>query len=112
MPRDSRVYLEDILTAASWIRSYVAGFTREQFGNDRKTLDAVVRNLEVIGEAVKALPTDVRDRAPDVEWQKIAGLRDVPIHAYFGIDLDIVWQVVTDRIPELERRVRDLLGEG
>jgi uncharacterized protein with HEPN domain len=112
MPWDSRVYLEDILTASSWIRSYVAGFTREQFGTDRKTVDAVVRNLEVIGEAVKALPTDVRDQAPDVEWQKIAGFRDVLIHAYFGIDLDIVWQVVTDRIPELERRVRDLLGEG
>jgi uncharacterized protein with HEPN domain len=53
MPRDSRIYLEDILTAASWIRSYVAGLTREQFGSDRKTVDAVVRNLEVIGEAVK-----------------------------------------------------------
>jgi uncharacterized protein with HEPN domain len=88
MPRDSKVYLEDILTAASWISSYVAGFTREQFGSDRKTVDAVVRNLEVIGEAVKALPPDVRDRAPDVEWQKIAGLRDVLIHAYSGIDLD------------------------
>ena len=111
MPRDSKVYLEDILTAAGYIRSYVAGLTRESLNEDRKTVDAVVRNLEIIGEAAKQLPADVRGRAPDVEWQKIAGLRDILIHAYASVDLDIVWDIVTNKLPELEQPVEALLAE-
>jgi uncharacterized protein with HEPN domain len=68
-----------------------------------------VRNLEVIGEAVKQLRADVRSAHPDVEWQKIAGLRDILIHAYFGIDLDIVWDVVSNKLPALETRIRSIL---
>ncbi len=109
MPRDTDVYLEDILTAAARITSYVEGYTRESFGSDTRTVDAVVRNLEIIGEAVKQVPASVRERAPDVEWAKIAGLRDVLIHAYFGIDLDIVWDVVTNKVPDLTRKVKVLL---
>ena len=112
MPRDSSVYLEDILTASERIASYVEGYTRERFGGDPKTVDAVVRNLEIIGEAVKQVPTAERERAPDVEWTKIAGLRDVLIHAYFGVDLDIVWDVVTTKVPGLTRQVKALLGRG
>jgi uncharacterized protein with HEPN domain len=67
----------------------------------------VLRNLEVIGEAVKQLPAEVRAAHPDVEWQKIAGLRDILIHAYFGID--IVWDVVSNKLPELERRIREIV---
>lgn len=74
MPRDSRVYLEDILVAIARIQRYTRGLSREAFAGDERTLDAVVRNLEVIGEAVKQLPVDVRSQAPGVEWQKIAGL--------------------------------------
>jgi uncharacterized protein with HEPN domain len=111
MPRDSSVYLEDILTAAARIASYVEGHDRASFGNDPKTVDAVVRNLEIIGEAVKQIPAGVREQAPAVPWTKIAGLRDILIHAYFGIDLDIVWDVVTTRVPELARSVKPLLGQ-
>ena len=109
MPRDSRVYLEDVLTAIERIRVYVGGFSREVFGADAKTVDAVVRNLEIIGEAVKQLPAELRAQAPDVEWIKIAGLRDVLIHAYFAVNLDIVWDVICHKIPDLEQRVRELL---
>jgi len=111
MPRDSSVYLEDILTAAARIASYVQGYDRTSFGSDPKTVDAVVRNLEIIGEAVKQIPAGVREQAPDVPWPKIAGLRDILIHAYFGIDLDIVWDVVTNKVPALARSVKALLEQ-
>ena len=80
MPRDYRVYLDDILEAVSRIESYTADLTAAQFSKDPKTLDAVVRNLEIVGEAVKKLPDEVRVKCPSVEWKKIAGLRDILIH--------------------------------
>ncbi|MHC5056635.1 MAG: HepT-like ribonuclease domain-containing protein [Planctomycetota bacterium] len=111
MPRDYRVSLDDILEAAARVREYVHGMTLEDFASDRRTLDAIVRNLEVIGEAVKALPEDVRSKGPDVEWRRIAGLRDILIHQYFGIDIEIIWDVVTSKVPPLEEQVRRLLDE-
>lgn len=85
MPRDARLFLDDILDACRKIRRYTVELTLEQFRSDEKTLDAVVRNLEVIGEAAKKLPHQLRNRIIDVEWQRIAGLRDILIHDYFGI---------------------------
>ena len=76
---------------------------------DSKTLDAVVRNLEVIGEAVKMLPVEIRARQPDVDWQKIAGLRDILIHRYFGIDLEIIQDIVQNKLPLLQEQLRRLL---
>jgi uncharacterized protein with HEPN domain len=111
MPRDSSVYLEDILEAIARIRRYTRGLSQEAFAADEKTLDAVVRNLEVIDEAVKRLPTDVRSRESAVEWQKIAGLRDILIHQYFGIDVQILWDVVETKLPGLEAGVRSILGD-
>jgi uncharacterized protein with HEPN domain len=90
MPRDSRVYLEDILEATRKITVYTAGLSKAAFLEDEKTIDAVVRNLEVIGEAVKKLPEDLRAKHSAVEWKKIAGLRDILIHEYFGLDAEIV----------------------
>lgn len=112
MPRDSRVYLEDIVTAAERISAYVAGHTRESFAADAKTIDAVVRNLEIVGEAVKQVPAEIRQQAPDIEWLKIAGLRDILIHAYFNVDLEIVWDVVTNKLPGFAQKVKVLLGRN
>ena len=111
MPRDSKVYLEDILEAIERILRYTRGLSRETFAADEMTLDAVVRNLEVIGEAVKRLPADVRAREPAVEWQKIAGLRDILIHQYFGIDVQILWDVVETKLPGLQAGVRSILRD-
>ena len=111
MPRDFRVYLEDILAAITKIRRYMTGFSKEAFASDDRTVDAVVRNLEVIGEAVKQLPPALRAREPGVDWQKIAGLRDILIHQYFGIDTDILWDVVQSKLPTLEGAVSRLLME-
>ena len=96
MPRDSRVYLEDILGAIARIRRYTTGLSKDAFAADDKTVDAVVRNLEVVGEAVKRVPADLRARHPEIEWQKIAGLRDILIHACFGVDVDILWDVISN----------------
>lgn len=111
MPRDSRVYLEDILGAITKIQRYTRDLSCTSFALDDKTIDAVVRNLEVIGEAVKQLPSDLRARHPGVEWQKIAGLRDILIHQYFGIDADIIWDIVESKLPGLGQAVHGMLGE-
>ena len=101
MPRGPRVYLEDILQAITDIGAFTRGLTREQFLSDLKTQHACIRDLEVIGEAAKHLPPDLRSRAPSIEWQKIAGLRDVLIHEYFGVDAFIVWDIIAAKLPGL-----------
>jgi uncharacterized protein with HEPN domain len=111
MPRDSRVYLEDILEATRKITTYTGSFSKATFLEDEKTIDAVVRNLEVIGEAVKKLPEDLRVQHSAVEWKKIAGLRDILIHEYFGLDSEIVWDIVQNKVPALDREVRMMLNE-
>jgi len=103
--REPLVYLEHIQDALSRIAEYTAG-GREEFFASRVQQDAVLRNLEVIGEAVKQIPEDVRAEAPEIPWRRIAGMRDVLIHQYFGVDLNVVWGVVDAELP----RLRDAVG--
>src|SRR3989304_9161226 len=103
MPRDYKVYLDDILEAPTKSRDYTKGLTLEGLKGDAKTLDAVVRNLEIIGEAAKKVPEEIRRGCPDVEWKRIAGLRDMLIHEYFGIDVNIGWGTSRTRLSPLER---------
>ena len=112
MPRDYRVSLQDILEAANWINEYVRGISFEQFRADRKTVNAVVRNLEIIGEAAKNIPEPLRAKSPQIPWPRIAGLRDLLIHAYFGVDLDIIWDVVQNKLPALKAQVSELIADA
>ena len=102
MSRDSNLYLEDILESCRKIERFTEQLSFDQFLEDEKTYDAVVRNLEIIGEAAKNVPEEVRLRYPDIEWRKIAGLRDVIAHEYFGIDDDILWDIMQNKIRSLQ----------
>ncbi|MEW6074245.1 MAG: DUF86 domain-containing protein [Planctomycetota bacterium] len=108
MPRDPLVYLQDILAAIERIQDYTQDVDLEGFRGDRRTSDAVLRNLEILGEAVKMVPESLRRRAPEIEWRKISGLRDLLAHAYFEVDLDIAWDVVRNKLPTLARAVKRL----
>jgi uncharacterized protein with HEPN domain len=111
MPRDYKVYLDDIIEAAEHIEKYTSGLSLEAFSKDRKTRDAVLYNLQVVGEAIKKVPEEVRSRHPDIEWKKIAGLRDILVHEYFGIDVDIVWDVVANKLPDLKLQIEKILAD-
>lgn len=110
-PRDWRLRLEDILDAAAQIEIYINGLTLEQFQADRKTVDAVVRNLEVIGEAAKNLIAVQADLPGDIPWTDIAGMRNLLIHEYFGVDAAIVWHTATGDVPALRSKLRPLLTD-
>ena len=107
--KDDRVYLTHIRDAITQIESYTTG-GEEVFSRERIVQDAVIRNLEIIGEAARHLSEDVRARNPEIPWMRVAGLRDVLIHEYFGIHLERVWRVVEHRLPELKQLVESLLA--
>ena len=90
--RPARVRLEDLKQAMARVRQYTAGLTYDHFINDEKTMDAVLRNLEVIGEAARNLPEQLRSKYPDVEWHRMIGLRNIISHEYFGVDTQIFFQ--------------------
>jgi uncharacterized protein with HEPN domain len=108
MQRDYRTYLRDILEPIRKIERYIANQSYADFAKDELVQDAVVRNLEVIGEAAKRIPDETKSKVPEVEWKKMAGLRDVLIHAYFAVDLEIVWDIVKHKIPDLKKTIMRL----
>ena len=109
MSRDWTFYVEDILDSASKVLGFTQGMTLESFRNNDLVFDAVVRNLEIIGEAAKHLPDEAKAAMPDIEWSKAAAFHDVIAHDYFGLNVGIVWDVVENKIPGIARSAAALL---
>ncbi len=99
--REIADYLNDINAAIEEVEEFTLGMTFEAFALDKKTVNAVIRSLEVLGEATKGIPATFRRKHPDIPWSKMVGMRDVLIHDYMGVDLKTVWKVAVERLPEL-----------
>jgi uncharacterized protein with HEPN domain len=102
MKRTFRDYVEDILTSFEETQEFTQGLDFDAFARDRRTVNAVVRSLEVMGEAAKRIPAEIRKRYPEIPWKRMTGMRDKLIHEYSGVDVEIVWVVVKTELPLLK----------
>lgn len=111
MKKDPRIFLKHISECIEVIEKYTKGISRDEFLEDIQAQDAIVRRLEIIGEATKNLPMAFRNKYPTVPWKKIAGTRDIIIHEYFGVDLKLVWRIVKKDLPKLKTQILKILKE-
>lgn len=109
--RDIRDYFNDILEMIENIKTFTEGISFEELENDKKTLYAVIRCLEVLGEAVKKIPNLIRDEYPEIPWLEISGMRDKLIHEYFGVDIETVWDTIKEDLPPLEKIVKRIIND-
>ena len=120
MKRDHQLFVKDIIAAIKAIELFVEGLSLSEFKNDDKTLSAVIRKFEIMGEASKQIPQEaakhmpesVKGEYPDVPWKRMAGMRDRLIHGYFGIDYQLIWDAIQLELPELKPRLKKILSEA
>jgi uncharacterized protein with HEPN domain len=108
MKKDPLIFIGHVLECIDLIEKYTEGRTEGQFLEDYQLQDSVIRRIEIIGEAVKNIPDEIKSKYTDIEWKKIAGMRDVVVHDYLGIDMEMTWKVVIDDIPQLKKKILKL----
>ncbi len=107
--REPELLLEDIIESIQKIKSYTNGMSSKEFFEDDKTLDAVIRNFEIIGEAANRMPEEIRDNFNDVNWHRIRGFRNRIVHDYMGIDYEIVWEIIVNDLEELQQQIQHII---
>jgi len=110
-PRNWKFRLEDMIEAIVLIEEYVKEMDHSSWSRDRKTIDAVIRNLEIIGEAATHLPDSIQEKYHEVPWFQIKGMRNLLIHEYFGVDVDVLWQTIKEDLPRLKLQIQTLIAE-
>ena len=110
--RDPNLYLIDIKEAIDKIQEYTKDLSFDEFSKNSEKIDAVVRNLEIIGEAVKNIPKELKQKHKEINWQDIVDMRNIITHEYFGIDTEIVWKTIKESLPTLENKVNDILKKA
>ncbi|MCF2138318.1 MAG: DUF86 domain-containing protein [Candidatus Thorarchaeota archaeon] len=111
MKRDPNLFLIDIEDAIESIEKFVEGMDYEKFVEDDKTSSAVIRKFEIIGEASKSIPMNIREKYPQIPWKRMAGMRDRLIHGYFGIDSKLVWEAIKTELPRVKEEIRRILTD-
>ena len=110
-PRDWKYRLEDIVDALNTVALYIKGMDYQEWESDQKTIDAVVRNIEIIGEAATHVPEMIQQQNPNVPWEQMRGIRNMLIHEYFGVDIEIVWKTASQDLPILLEQILAIKGE-
>jgi uncharacterized protein with HEPN domain len=106
--KDPKIFIEHILGCIDLIEEYTKGIKKDGFLNSGQIQDAVIRRIEIIGEASKNIPEEIKRKYPDIAWREMTGMRDILIHEYFGVDLELTWKVVTRDVPELKIKILKL----
>lgn len=109
MNKDPLIFIKHIQESINWVEKYTEGLSKDEFFNNIQVQDAVIRRLEIIGEAVKNLPENFKRKSSDIPWEKIAGLRNILIHEYFGIDIKLLWNLLEKDLPNLKNQINKLL---
>jgi len=109
--RDFIIFLEDIVDSAELIEKYTKNYSKKKFSSDEQVRDAVIRRFEIIGEAAKHLPPNIKKNYKDIDWKKIAGMRDILIHEYFGVNIDKVWKTIKEDIPDLRKKILKIVKD-